>query len=59
MSLQVLSSKAKATMVRRKPTTTHTAGINISHSTRRFTVMLVAQTQHYIWTKLDTVWMAK
>jgi len=42
-------------MVRRKPTTTHTAGINISHSTRRFTVMLVAQTQHYIWTKLDTV----
>ena len=29
----------------------------LTHSTR-FTVLLMTQTQHYIWTNLDTVWMA-
>jgi len=45
-------------MARAEPTTIHTAGIDTNYSTT-FTVLLMSQTQHYMWTKLDTVRMAK
>jgi len=50
----ISTRKAKATMLRTKLMTTHTAGIDTSHSTR-FTVLLVPLTQHNVWTKLDMV----
>jgi len=45
-------------MVRAEPTTTGTAGIDTSHSTR-FTVLIVSGIPHYIWTKLNAVRMVK
>ena len=48
-------SKAKATMLRAEPTTTRTARISTSHSTR-LTVLLVSRTQCYMWTKLWFEW---
>jgi len=45
-------------MVRAKPMTTRTAGLDTYHMTT-FTMLLVSQTQGYIWTKVGTVWRAK
>jgi len=51
-------SKAIKLRVRAKPMTTRTLGIDTSHLAR-FTAMPVSRTQHYIWTKLGKVRMAK
>jgi len=49
---QVSSLPAKQ-MVRAELMTTNTAGIDTTHLTM-FTMLLVSQTQHHEWTKLDT-----
>jgi len=45
-------------MLRAEPMTIYTVGTGTSYVTR-FAVLLVSQTQLYMWQKLDTVSMAK
>jgi len=56
-SVVISLNKAKANGESQTKDHSHT-GIDTNHSTM-FTVLLVSQTQHYMWTKLDTDQMSK
>jgi len=55
----ISTSTDNVAMLRAKPTTTHAAVIDISHSTRFITLLEESWTPRYIWAKLDTARMAK